>query len=99
MSDEANDGRYVNKGQQHLIKAVEALAADPLGGTDLETIQDAAGCSRDQAYRAVRNLIHAGWAEQAPNGGWRVTPRAAYVAERVRTALADLHARYLGGAP
>ena len=98
MNDETPD-RYVNDSQQRLLKVVEALAASPLNGRNLESIQAAADCSRDQAYRAVRNLMHAGWAEQAPTGGWRVTPRAAYVAERVRIALADLHAKYLGNAP
>ena len=88
--------RYANASQQRLIAVLEALAASPFDGVDLDNLRTAANCSRDQAYRAARNLELAGWAEPAPNGGWRTTPRAAYVAERVRLALADLHVRYLG---
>jgi len=90
--------RYVNAGQQRLLAVLEALAADPFDGADLETVRCAAHCSRDQAFRAVRNLVHAGWAEEAPRGGWRPTPRAACVADRIRTAFADMHRRYFGDA-
>lgn len=95
MSGDA--GRYVNAGQVTLVKVLESMATSPLDGLSLERLAAASGASRDACFRAAKTLEHVGWAEPAPGGGWRVTPRAAYVSERVRVAIADVHRRYLGG--
>lgn len=87
---------YVSRGQQALLKVQRALALNPLEGRSVQAIADATeGVSRDQVFRALKNLEHAGNAEQGP-AGWRPTPQAAFLAERVRLALADLHNLYLG---
>ena len=89
--------RYRSGSQQVLLAAIEVLAERPLAGVDIAELTARLGCSRDQAYRAVRNLELAGWASQ-PEGGavWRIAPRATQLSERVRLAIADLHRAYLG---
>ncbi len=86
---------YTNTSQQTLLGVLEALAARPFDGETLARLVDRVAASRDQCFRAAKNLELAGWAEQAPGGAWRLTPRAAQLSERVRLAIADLHRSYL----
>lgn len=94
---ESTDDRYINAGQQTLLKVLEALGAQPFTGVALDDLVERTGAGRDACYRAAKNLVAAGWAEAAPGGGWRVSPHATYLSERVRLALEDLGTRYLGG--
>ena len=89
--------RYRSGPQQTLLVAIEVLAERPLAGIGVDELAKRLGCSRDQAYRAARNLELAGWANQ-PEGSavWRIAPRATQLSERVRLAIADLHRAYLG---
>ena len=96
MNDRASRG-YESRSQQTLLKVQEALALNPLEGRTVQNITDSVdGASRDQVFRALKNLEIAGHAEQGPTG-WRPTRHASYLSEMVRRAIADLHTTYLGG--
>ena len=96
MSESTEPDRYASPGQQTLIKVLEALGAQPFAGVSLAELVERTGAGRDACFRAAKNLELAGWAEAAPGGGWRVTPHATYLSNRVRVALDDLGVRYLG---
>lgn len=87
---------YRSSSQQVLLQVVDALAERPLNGLPLADVVTRLGrsASRDQVYRALKNLELAGWAEAAGEA-WRLTPRLTRASERVRVAIADLHRRYL----
>ena len=85
-----SDGANVS--QQTLLRVIEALGARPL---EWQTRAELVGAStRDQTYRALRNLELAGWAEQG-DAGWRLTPKVVRLAERTRLAIAEIHRTYL----
>lgn len=79
------------------LEALEALSApaDPFAGLPLAEVAAVMG-DRSRAYRALRELEAAGWAEQTPAKAWRVTAKASRLSERVRMALNDLGRAYLG---
>ena len=87
--------KYSSAPQQNVVAVVEALAQWPLPGLGKTALAEKVGISQDQAYRTLKNLEIAGWAEPAPTGGWRLTPRLASIADRFRIAIADLHRAYL----
>ena len=94
--------KYTSSSQQTLLSVVEVLACQPLRGMSLAEVLDGAkhsssAPSRDQIFRALKNLAEAGWAEQERSGDWRLTPKLAFVSERCRLAIGDLHRTYLGG--
>ena len=89
------DSQYHNASQQALMLIVEILAERPFHGALVADLVPMTGKSRDQVFRALNNLAIAGWAEQTPGGGWRLTPRITQLSERVRIAIADLHDTYL----
>ena len=87
--------QYLSSSQQTLLRVLTVLGERPLDPLPLTELVGKVGASRDQASRACRNLEMAGWAEQTPGGGWRLTPLATQWSERVRLAIADLHRTYL----
>lgn len=89
-----NASNYRNDSQQCLMAVVEALARTWPVPQSAQTLAQAVGCSRDQAYRACVNLFDGGWAEQADEG-WLISPKLAEIANRMRITLANLHHRYL----
>ena len=86
---------YTNDSQQRLLKVLDALGKRLLEDVPLQDLQDACGGSRDQTFRACKNLEQAGWATQTPSGGWRLTGRLTGISERLRLAIHDLHHTYL----
>ena len=85
---------YANQSQQLLIKLTETLAVDPLRAQSPAQLIELTGASRDQIYRALKNLELGGWAE-ASTDGWRLSPRVTQFSERLRCAIAELHHLYL----
>lgn len=86
-----SDDRYLSSGMQKMAAVVEALAAAtvPLSATELA---DRTGESRNTCFRVARNLQLCGWAEAAPQGGWRLTGRLwrkVAAPELLRMTLAD----------
>ena len=81
---------YLSSSQQALLAVLGALSRRPLDAPSVAEVARLADLSNDKAYRALKNLEHAKWAEAAPGGGWRPTPAAAQLAEGVRRAIADL---------
>jgi len=75
--------------------AVQAalLRAWPQPQTIAMLVASTAG-TRDQVYRACRNLAHAGCAEESA-GGWLPGPALTAAAEAIRQRTAALLARYL----
>jgi len=51
--------------------------------------------TRDQVYRACRNLAARGHAEDTPDG-WMIGPAITAASERIRARTATLLSRYLG---
>ncbi len=88
---------YLSSSQQTLIKVATALSQDPLTPkAPAQLVTD--DLSRDQVFRALKNLEAAGWAEQVADA-WRISGRLTHISERVRVAIADVHHHYLGGKP
>ena len=87
---------YRSTSQQVLLRVLDALAERPFNGLPLADVVSRLGtsASRDQVYRALKNLELAGWAELSGDA-WRLTPHLTRASERVRVAIADLHRRYL----
>ena len=93
MSDE----RYISSTQQTGFAVVKLLAEHPLDGIGAGDVRSRLDITRDQAYRALRNVELAGWAEEHPKGSglWRATPGLSLLADSVRRAIADrLHAHF-----
>ena len=86
---------YRSANQQILLEVVEVLSRQPFEPTPLARLAKQVHASRDPVFRAVKNLELAGWAEQTPGGGWRLTPLITRISERTRLAIADLHRTYL----
>lgn len=88
---------YTSNSQQVLLRVIEALGATPLHPQSLQLLRQAPGltdASRDQVFRALKNLEWAGFAEQR-NDGWLLTPKVTQIAERTRLAIHALHQRYM----
>ena len=88
---------YRSTSQQVLLQVLDALVERPFNGLPLAEVVSRLGASasRDQVYRALKNLELAGWAELAGDAAWRLTPHLTRASERVRVSIADLHRRYL----
>ena len=86
---------YRSSSQQTLLAVLEALIEgdEPFAGRELQLLIGER--DRTAVYRALKNLELAGWAEQAPGGVWRCTPRIGRLSERVRRALQDLGTAWL----
>lgn len=88
---------YTSTSQQVLLHVIEALGVTPLHPRSLNLLRQAPGladASRDQVFRALKNLERRGFAEQR-NDGWLLTPKVTQIAERTRLAIHALHHRYL----
>ena len=86
--------QYTNSSQQALLAVVETLAGQPLRAQTLTGLADSLGAPRDGVYRTLKNLHQGGWVEEQ-GGGWVLSPRLVHIAERLRLAIAGVHARYL----
>ena len=91
-----NAEQYRSDSQQTLLAVLDVLGQRPLEPLLVTALVDRVDAKRDQVFRALKNAELAGWAEQTPGGGWRLTPLATRWSERVRLTIADLHRQYLG---
>ena len=89
--------RYEVANMRAVFAVVEALSLKPLVGMTAAAVGEASGAGKDRAYKVLRNGELEGWIEPAPGGGWRLTPKASWIAERHRVALADEARLWLGG--
>ncbi len=87
---------YHNQSQQILMSVVEYLAGAPLEARALTDMARDLAHSRDQTFRALKNLEQAGWAQQSGNA-WRLSPHLTRISESLRLAIADIHHLYLTG--
>ena len=90
--------RYVSSAAQATLKVYLALHERPLVGATPSELANRLDITRDQAFRALHNLRHCDLARQAGGGrgAWRLTNKAASLAERMRDALMAAH---LGAQP
>ena len=91
----SNNEQYRSDGQQCLLTVLDVLGQRPLEPLPLTELVDAVGAKRDQVFRALKNAEMAGWVDQIPGGGWRLTPLATRWSERLRVVIADVHRTYL----
>lgn len=91
-----DSGEYVSPASQVLLAVVAALGRRPLEPQTIASLSSHVGASRDQVFRALKNMEAADWAEQL-QGGWRLSPEVVRISERYRLALADACRNYLGG--
>jgi DNA-binding IclR family transcriptional regulator len=91
-----DSGEYVSPASQVLLAVVAALGRRPLEPQTIVSLSAHVGASRDQVFRALRNMEAADWAERLPSG-WRLSPEIVRISERYRLALADAGRNYLGG--
>lgn len=95
------EDKYTSQSQQLVLALVEHLAGQPLAGFAIGDLVAVTGKTRDQVFRALKNLEAAGWAEEY-HGQWALSPRITQLSDQVRLAIARLHERYLlpvDGAP
>ena len=94
--DRRNAGSpYINNSQQAVLSVLEQLIDWPLDAFSVPTMMKQVGLPRDQVFRALENLRHAGWAEKTGNGHHRISPSATRLFERGRLALQDWHREHL----
>ncbi len=91
----SDSGEYISPASQVLISVVAALGRRPLEPRTVVSLSGHIGASRDQVFRALKNMEAADWAERLP-GGWRLSPGIVRISERYRLALADACRDYLG---
>ncbi len=78
-------------------RMVELLAGHEFEPMRMADVARALGVSQPEALRALRNAQAAGWAEQTPDGLWRLAPRkitniavaVQHGIQRARTRLED----------
>lgn len=87
--------QYTNENQQTLMRVFEYLAQDILEPKASKEIAHALNISSDQAFRTLWNLVNFGWAEEANNGGYRLSPRMTSISDRLRLELATALKKYL----
>lgn len=92
--------QYRSTSQQRVLEALGVMGAHPLEGMSPDRLGRELGCSRDAAYRTLRNLELAGWAMQPVAGvpKWQLTARVTRMAEGVRRDLEAQRRLYLGRA-
>lgn len=81
---------YTNKAQQRILHIIEVLAGNELEGLPLKEVAKEADQSIHSAYRDLKNLEDAGWAEQRENTHWRLTPRAAAPLRKIQENIHSL---------
>ncbi len=86
---------YVSGPQQCMLRVLDELGRHPCTYRSVAELAGALDASRDQVFRCLRNLEHAGWAEQAGTARWRLTPTITKISERVRLEIHKLHTHYL----
>ncbi len=72
---------------QRALKCMIILAGHEHDGLANKTLTDAIGCDKSETTKTLKNLMHAGLAEQVPGqkNRWRLGPKL------VQIALAHLH--------
>ena len=87
--------QYLSNAQQAVLSVYLALHEQPLTGmTVLQLTRRCPGSlSRNRVFRALHNLAHQGLVTRDPGTSvtWRLTPKAAALAERTRNALMLRH--------
>ena len=78
---------YTNAAQQRLLHLINLLAGHELAGLAPSQIARAQNCAASQITRDLDNLRTAGWAEQTPQGLWRLSPHVVQISLRHATAL------------
>jgi DNA-binding IclR family transcriptional regulator len=89
----ADRDQYLSDTSQALLAVQQGLiGAFPAPSTVAELAQHT-GASRDQVYRSLRNLEHAGCAEETPRG-WMIGPQLAEATARMQRQTAQILAHY-----
>lgn len=97
-SDAPKDrSQYISEPQQVVLALQAALLRLWPEPQTVAMLVTHTGNSRDQVYRGLVNLQHAGVAEEHPSG-WLIAPAVTQAAERIRTNVARLLQTYLGPA-
>ena len=78
---------YTNSSQQRLLQLIDLLAGHELQGLANVEVARALGCTAPMVLRDLNNLRTAGWAEQTPQGRWRLAPHVVQISLRHATAL------------
>lgn len=73
---------YTNASQQRLLQLIDLLAGHELQGLANVDVARAMDCTAPVALRDLNNLRTAGWAEQTPQGRWRLAPHVIVISER-----------------
>lgn len=73
---------YTNAAQQRLLQLIDLLAGHELQGLANVDVARSMACSAPVALRDLNNLRTAGWAEQTPQGRWRLAPHVIVISER-----------------
>ncbi len=73
---------YTNAAQQRLLQLIDLLAGHELQGLANVDVARSMNCGAPMALRDLNNLRTAGWAEQTPQGRWRLAPHVIAISER-----------------
>ena len=94
MSETRDRTQYLSEPVQIALGIQTALLAAWPQPSNSKELEQHTGGSRDQVYRALCNLEHAGAAEQTA-AGWMIGPAVSGAAERIRKRTAELLTLYL----
>lgn len=87
---------YISDQVQRTLAVAAALAGNEFGGMAVSEVAQATRMRSDQAFRALANLVEAGWAEQLPSGRYRLGPKPVQVAVAFSTALSRAETELAG---
>jgi len=78
---------YTNAAQRRLLQLIDLLAGHELQGLLPGEIAKALAVGASTVTRDLDNLRTAGWAEQTPQGRWRLAPHAIQISQRYLAGL------------
>lgn len=90
---------YTNESQQVLMRIMDYLIVHVLQPKTAGEIQEALDLAKDTTFRALWNMLRAGWVEKTPQGGYLVSPRITTASDRFRISLIELSEKYLNHQP
>lgn len=79
---------YSNDAQQRLLRLIDRLIGHEVSGINAIDLASMIDASQPTVYRDLKNLEEAGWAEQLPDGRWRICVNAARLLRRINDGIA-----------
>ena len=79
---------YTNDAQQRMLRLIDRLIGHEVWGINAVDLAVKIDASQSTVFRDLKNLEEAGWAEQMPDGRWRLSVNAAKLLRRINDGIA-----------